>query len=572
MNVQTEHLDNHTARLTVEVDASKWEDAKKKAARKLGKRYRIPGFRKGKAPYSVIVRYVGEPAIVEDAVEVLGNEIYREALDASEVAPYAAGSLEDFKLEPPTYIFTVPLQPKADIGDYRDVRLDYEAPEITDKDVEESLESLRSQRAEVEESEEPAAMGDRLTLDVHSEFADGEEPSDEAEEEVEAEAEETAEDVDSEDAAEDEATDEDDEEEASVPKKGDHFIHRHDLAIDLSDGENEPVLQGFSAELVGANLDDTVEFELEVPDEESYEGIVGRKVHFSVEVKKIEKIALPDLNDEFAAQVTEEEDESLTLEQLRERIRENLVRETTNQAEMEYANKVLDEMVEQADVAYPGIMVAEQINEMIEDFGRNIAQQGIQLENYLQVMGMTREDLAGRYEEQAEKSVARSIVLGEVITAEKVRINAGEIEAQIDEMMAQFGEQAEALRQYLDTPQQRSAIANNLLYERIMKRISAIGQGTAPSFEEIEAEIAAEAAASEAAEQLLSAAEEAPAEAAIEEVEATEVETSADEASEAETDEAESEESEEAEAESAEDEGAEEASADDEAEQEKTDE
>ncbi|MCA9885978.1 MAG: trigger factor [Anaerolineae bacterium] len=549
MNVQTEHLDNHTARLTVEVDASKWESAKKEAARKLAKRYRIPGFRKGKAPYNVILRYVGEPTIVEDAIESLGNEVYREALESSEVAPYAAGSLEDFKLEPPTYIFTVPLQPKAELTDYRDVRLDYEAPEITDEDVEASLESLRSQRAEVEESEEPVAIGDRVTFDVHSEFSDGEEPEAEESEAEVSEAEDSVEAAESEDAEEehDHDHDHDDESENEIPKKGDPFIHRHDLRIDLNEGENEPVLKGFSASLAGSNVGDTVEFELEVPDEESYEGIVGRKVHFSVEVKKIEKVALPELNDDFAAQVTEEEDEPLTtLDQLRERLRENLEREATNQAEIEYANKVLDEMVEQADVAYPDVMVAEQTDDMIEDFGRNIAQQGIQLENYLQIMGMTREDLAERYHEQAEKSVARSIVLGEIISAEKVRVRAAEIDQQIDEMMAQFGEQAEALRQYLDTPQQRSAIANNLLYERVMKRISAIGQGTAPTFEEIEAEIAAQDAAPEV--------EEAAPEASIEEVAQSEVESTGVEASEAVAEaevEAEDEETEEQEAEEA---------------------
>lgn len=532
MNVQTERLENHTARLTVEVDAPKWEAAKKNAARQLAKRYRIPGFRKGKAPYNIIARYVGEPAIVEDAMEQLGNEIYRDALDASDVNPYAVGSLEDFKLEPPTYIFTVPLQPEATLGDYRSIRMDYEAPEITDADVDEAIENLRQQRALVEESQAPAALGNRVTLDIHSEFIDGEEPEDEIEAEDAEDATEEADEA--EDSVEDaEAEEAEEESSQNIPKKGDQFIHRHGLTIELREGENEPVLQGFSAQIVGANVGDTVEFELEIPDEESYEGVVGRHVHFSVGVEKIEVVTLPELNDDFAAAATEDEDEPLTLLQLRARARESLEEDATQRAESDYANKILDEIVEQAELSYPHMMVHERIDEMVEDFGRNVAQQGIQLDNYLQIMGMTRDDLAGRYHEQAEKSVERSIVLSEVLTAEKVRVTDADVEKQINEMLSQFGEQADALRQYLDTPQQRSAIASNLLYEKAMKRLAQIGQGLAPDLDALDEEASEESVESESTES-----EPAVVEASVEAAE-DEATSEAEESAEAEAEDAE---------------------------------
>jgi trigger factor len=100
LNIQTEKLDNHVARLTVEIEEKLWEQAKQKAARNLSKRYRIPGFRKGKAPYSVILRYVGEAPITQSAIESLGNELYKDVLKQSDIDPYTSGSLEDFKLEP----------------------------------------------------------------------------------------------------------------------------------------------------------------------------------------------------------------------------------------------------------------------------------------------------------------------------------------------------------------------------------------------------------------------------------------------------------------------------------------
>ena len=179
MNIQTERIDNHQARITVEVEPERWQKAKKQAARGLSRRYKIPGFRKGKAPYSVIKRYVGEAPIIEEAMETMGNEVYREALESSDVDPYTAGNLEDFQLEPqPTYVFTVPLVPEVEPGDYRSVRVEYNEPEITDEDVDNTMRRLQQQEALVEEKDGPIAEGDRVTLDIHSEFADGDERDD----------------------------------------------------------------------------------------------------------------------------------------------------------------------------------------------------------------------------------------------------------------------------------------------------------------------------------------------------------------------------------------------------------
>lgn len=483
MNVQTERLDDHTARLTVEIESERWQAAKERAARKLSKRYRIPGFRKGKAPYGVIVRYVGEPSIVEDAIELLGNEVYRDALDASEVKPYTSGSLEDFQLEPPTYVFNVPLQPEVDLVDYREVRIDYAAADVTDEQVDESLDEIRQQHAVVEESEGPTSLGNRVTIDIHSEFADGEEPntdSDAAEEDDPVATDELPDTEASEESQEEDNAGEQDDN-AQAPRKGDSFFHRHDWQVTLQTGGKDPLLPGFSAALVGTNVGDTVEFELDVPeDDESYKGIEGRKIHCSVEIKKVENVTLPELTDEFAARVTEDEDEPLTLLELRVRIRENLEKAARQEADNAYANQVLDAIVDQVDVSYPPVMVDERIQDMIRDLEGELQRQGIQLDMYLRVMGLTHEDLRERYEENAEKSVVRSLVLGEVIVKERISVPVERIDERIQEMVGQFGDQAEIFREFLNTPQQRDSMANQLLYEGVMERLKLIGQGLAP--------------------------------------------------------------------------------------------
>jgi trigger factor len=473
LNIQTERIENHLARLTVEVEQSKWDDAKSKAARDLSKRYKIPGFRKGKAPYSVVVRYLGEPAIVEAAVESFGNDVYRDALEQSKLRPYTSGSLEDFKLEPqPTYVFTVPLQPEIELGQYRDVRKEYTAPTVTDTEVEQALRRLQQRQAVVADSENPVQIGDRVTLDLHSEFADGEEP----------------------------AEDDEEKDENAAPRKGDNFIHRHDAVLNL-DPEMEPILPGFNEAMVGASLNESREFDLSVPtDDEDYATIAGRQVHFNVTVKKIQTVTLPELNDEFAAEYTKEEETPLTLEQLRERNRADLEKEAQTTAQNTFAEGVLDTIVGGATVVFPDAMVSDRIHEILEDLDRSLRQQGVSLETYQKITGTTHEQLHEQYHDEAVRSLRRSLVLGELMIAERIRVSAADIEQEMDKMLAQFGEQASTFRQFLDTPQQRESIANNLLYNRVMERLAQIGKGEAPVLDsdEVEAEATPPAADAEA--------------------------------------------------------------------------
>lgn len=456
MNVQTERIENHRARLTVEIEPKTWDSAKKDAAKELSKEYRIKGFRKGKAPYKIVVRHLGEGAIIEQAMQTLGNTVYPEALDQAEIKPYTSGSIEDFKLEPqPTYIFTVPLQPEVTLGDYHDVRLDFEKSEITDEEVENALRNIQQREAVVEDSANPVQSGDRITVDIHSEFADGEERPE----------------------------DEDDVEEDTI-YKGDNFLHRHDAVLNL-DPENEPVIVGFIEAMVGTEKDEEREFELTVPeDNDDYKDIAGRKISFGVTVKEIQNVTLPELNDDLAARVTEEEEETLTLLQLRVRVRENLQTELERNSKNEYADKVLDEIVEDTEVSYPDAMLDERIHDMIQNLDNQLQQQGMNLETYQQVTGITHEDLHEQYHDDAVKSLKRSLVLGEIIDKEELTVDPADIEAQIDEVLSQFGEQAASLRQFFDTPQQRDSIANSLLYDKVMDRLAKIGQGLSLEDEE----------------------------------------------------------------------------------------
>ncbi|MEL6270386.1 MAG: trigger factor [Chloroflexota bacterium] len=465
MNVQTEKLENHIARLTVEIETDQLDKAKKKAAKKIARQVNIPGFRKGKAPYRILANYIGEGAILEEAIEDLGNNIYSKALDESEILPYTSGELEDFKLDPqPTFIFTVPMQPTVEMNDYAAVRVDYEMPEVDDDDVKDALHRLQEEHALVEESASPAKMGDRITADIHGFYVDTDDD-----------------DADAEDSGEAEEHDEDsdDTEAHDHHDFSDAIIHGHDDEVYL-DTEREPV-PGFAENLVGATPDSDVEFTITYPDDEDKWGDhAGRDVRFVVEVKSVENVTLPELNDDFAARVTEEErdedEDAPTLLELRVRLRENITKQVEDGYKSEYVESVMDELVQVATFAYPKAMIDNQVDSMIENMAQRF---GFSVEDYLRLTQKTIEDLHEDpdYRESAENYIKRSLVMRGILEAENIEVSDEQIAAEIDTVLSQFGEQAEMYRSLFDTPEMRDNVTNNLLEQRIIDRIVAIGRG-----------------------------------------------------------------------------------------------
>lgn len=514
MNVQTEHLENRVARLTIEIDPERLEKAKHTAARKLAKRVNIPGFRKGKATYNVLVSKGLEPQILDDAINSLSQDIYRETLEESDLEPYGPGELENIELEPVAkFVYTVTLQPTVELNDYKSVRHEYEAPEVTDEQVEAAMKEIQEREALVEEVEGPVETGYRVTIDIHGELAD-DAPGADGSDDTDAETD----DVDDADDVEDTA-------DFQQPAKDHVFIHEHDATMQL-DPENEPILPGFIEGLVGSNVDEDVEFELTIPeDDPEYSDVAGRIVKFHVTVKKIERVTLPELNDDLAARLSEGEDESLTLLQLRMRVREQLQKQLETNAKNQYVNEMFKDLVEEADVEYPLALVDEQIDAMLEDIGRRLQQQGMDLNTYMQVTGQSEQDMREAHREQAAEIVERSLVMREIVRDNDLEVTKAEIDARIDEMLQQFGEQAEQLRPMFDGPQMRASMVNDLLQSTVTEFVFQMGQGE--NIEDFMAQQAAKDAALEA--EKAQAKETAVDASAIETVDAGEIDAVADE-------------------------------------------
>lgn len=486
MNTQTERLDNHTARLTVQVEPERLEKAMHTAAQKLSRQLNIPGFRKGKAPYRVVVNYVGQGAVLEDAVEVLGNEVYKQVLDEADIEPYGPGQLEDVKVEDtPTFTFVVPLQPTVDLNDYRSMRIDYTPPEVSDKQVNDSLRSLQEQEAVVEESQRPAALGDRITAYIDARLVTDE--TDEASETVETEIEAEAEtgDVEIADEAADEA-DHDEDHDHDHDRGDEHhhhvdentIVHEHDATLSLAE-DAEP-LPGFAKAMEGATVGERREFELTYPDDEEYGELAGKRAKFDVTVKKIENVTLPALNDDLAARVTKDEETPLSLLELRMRVRENIQRSESARYDQDYGRQALDKMVEEADIQYPEAIVAEQVQSFLRNLDRDLRQRGITLEDYKKIYNRTDDDLYNDYRDGAVLSVERGLVMREIIDAEMLAVSPEEVEAEIERLSAQFGERAADYRRLFREKLMRDNLRSDLLNRKVMDRVVEIAKGQAP--------------------------------------------------------------------------------------------
>ncbi|OUC08425.1 hypothetical protein RY27_09070 [Litorilinea aerophila] len=290
LKVSTEPKENRQLEMTIEVEQERVDQELRKAARKLAGQYRIPGFRKGKAPYHIVAQYVGLPALFNEFIEKLGEEVYRQALEQEQIEPYAPASLDIASLEPLTYRLTIPLEPKVDLGDYRSLRLEEEEPVVEEAEIEEQLKQYLEQYAGWQEVDRPSQYGDMLTIDVKSVLVQ-------------------------EDAAEGEET---------------VVLDETDWDVTL-DQENPMEPPGFDEALLGMRPGEEKEFVLSWP-EDSQSIYAGKQARFHVKLHKIQAYEQPELNDDFAKLAGPDFE---TLDDLKESIRQSLLEEKKREAEQE---------------------------------------------------------------------------------------------------------------------------------------------------------------------------------------------------------------------------------------------
>ncbi|HRW10254.1 MAG TPA: trigger factor [Caldilineaceae bacterium] len=446
LQITKEERENRELLLTIEVDQSRVDQELRKAARKVAANYRIPGFRKGKAPYHVIVQQVGLPALYNEFLEDLGQQVYMDALKQEELEPYARGSLEDVSLEPLTYKLVMPMDPEIDLGAYRELRVDEPAVEVNEDDVDAQLNQYREQHASWEEVDRPTQYGDRINIDVHSVIP--------AEEEG-----------------------------------GEEIVVFDETDWEVTPDEENPMEPaGFDEALLGLTPGEEKEFDLTWP-EDSKSLHAGKTAHFQVKVNSIEAYVQPELNDEFAQLIGPDYE---TIDDLKNSIRDSIREQAKAQADNEYLEQVLDKMLEGSTLNYPPVVIEDQIDSMLNDIRMQLQRFGIQdMDFYYRQTGQSEAQMRESLREDAVKQAERNLIISEILRTEELAVSDEEFEERVAAMTQ--GDDSEStlqLAEFLRSESGRSILESQLLRDKAIERVLAIARGQADALDAANAEAA----------------------------------------------------------------------------------
>jgi trigger factor len=366
-------VDSRQVRLRVELPEERVQGEMRKVARGISRDVRIPGFRKGKAPYGVIAQRYGEQALRAEAIENLLEEVTREVIQGEDLTPYAQIQLESMELQPFHFTILVPLPPTVDLMDYRSIRIPILEMEVESEEIDEVLESLRERSAVLEPVEgREAQAGDVLVFDVKG-----------------------------------------------WTEEGELFVQQEGLEAVL-DPESERPAPGFYEAMLGMTPGEERTFEVEMLEEVAFE-----RGKFTVQLVDLSEQLLPGVDDDLARTVGDFE----SLEELRQLIHDQIEQQKRILARQKNIDAALDALVEQAEIRYPPQALEDQLDEMVNQFVQQVRQNlRMSFEDYLRAQGMSEEELRSDMKDQARERLERSLALSELVDAEKLELMEDDLE------------------------------------------------------------------------------------------------------------------------------------------------
>jgi trigger factor len=439
LKIHSEEDSERQLKVTVDVPEERVQAQMRRTARSLAKRVRIPGFRKGKVPYNVLVNRVGEQALRADAIEEMIEPVFLEALEEISEQPYRQPTLDDVEFDPLILKLTIPLEPTVALGDYRAVRKEIAEVEVTGEALEEALEQLRASFQELEEVDRPAAVGDMVTLSGEGKV---------------------------------------------VEEGGDVIWSEQESDLVLDPDKTLPDLP-FVENIVGLSAGEDAEFSVSFPDEHEDDELAGKEVAFTISVSKVQNRTLPDLDDDLAQQAGEHE----SLDELSEAMEEQLLEQAKNNARNELLDEWVEELLKDAQIVFPPAVAESELDTMVNDFRDQITRSGWQWEDFLKLQGESEESLRENWQEGATNRIQRGLVLREFSQLEHLEVNTSDVDEMLEQRISQYGDNAELqeqLRNVLSQGQGLESMRNDILMEKIVDRIEAIITGNAPDLDELE--------------------------------------------------------------------------------------
>ena len=393
----TEKQEHSVVALTIEITKAEFEAAKDKAFKKTGKNITVPGFRKGKAPRKMIEKLYGEGVFFEEAFNIIYPDAMEMAVEKSGIKPVGRA---DVDLGDPaeegglTIIAKVPVEPEVELGEYKGIEVEKETVKVLQADVKAELNRMAQRNARTETVERKAKKNDTVDIDFEG-FVDG------------------------------------------VPFEGGKAEH-HELT--LGSGAFIP---GFEDQLIGCKAGDEKDVVVTFPEEYHAKELAGKEATFKCKVHKVEETILPEIDDEFAKDVS---DTCETLDDLKKEITERLKAERQEAADNAFEEKVLDAVIDGMKADIPAAMIDAQVDTIVQDFGYRLQMQGMGLEQYLKMTGTEMGAFRAMFKDQAESQVNTRLALQKVVELEGITVSDKELEEEYAKMAEQYKMEVEKVK------------------------------------------------------------------------------------------------------------------------------
>jgi trigger factor len=429
VKVTVEKLPGSEARLDVDYTWEELEKASEKAFRKIVQKIDVRGFRRGKAPRSLIERQVGKEYIYQEGLDDLMNETYRNALKENDLTPLDKPEIDAPELEigqPYHFSITVPVITPVELPDYHTLHFEREEATVTSEEVEKRIEELRNSRAHWDEVERPVEMGDRVTVDL------------------------------------------------KLTVEGDKVSDLTNNPFELTT-ERHGLFSGMDEHLLGMTVGESKTFTTTIPEDYTNTKLAGKEGHYEVTLHKIEEKHVPELDDEFALQVS---DGSITnVEDLRKTISDQLLNDKKRRIDADLRDKILKAIIEQSTFSIHHRLIEQEQEDMLHMLQHSLEDQHMSLDQYLLLVRKSREEYLKEIEPQAEERVKRQLVLDEIRKRENIEVSPEEIDA-LASIYAQLGQGRPR------TEAQLRALAESLLREKTLERLVEIAAGPESGEEE----------------------------------------------------------------------------------------
>ena len=415
MDVKVEKTENkNEVKLSFTVEAEKFEEAMKKVYSKTAKYFNIPGFRKGKAPMQLVERQYGSEIFYEDAFNELVPDLYDEAIKENNIEAVSKPDIDITQMEKGKdliFTATVKTKPEVKLGKYKGIEIKKIEYNVSDEEINHELGHMQERNSRLISVEDrPVEEGDITVIDFEG-FVDG------------------------------------------VPFEGGK-AENHELEIG-----SKTFIPGFEDQIIGMKIDEERDINVKFPEEYFSKDLAGKDATFKVKLHEIKKKELPELDDEFAKDVSEFD----TLDELKKSIKEKIEEENKNKEKYETEEEAIKTVCENTEIDIPSGMVELEIDNMIKDIEARLSYQGLKLEQYLQMMGKTESEMRTEFEEQAKRSVKSRLVLEAIATAEDTLPTDEEVTEKIKEMAKQYNRDEKEL---LENEQLKSYLADSMKTEK----------------------------------------------------------------------------------------------------------